>query len=85
VGRVGGLALALGLGAAVAGGAGLAHADSTGDAKPGPTADGGGTPNDVDSSTKTKKPKLGLFNAPKVTLGSGGTATGVPDPGALSG
>jgi hypothetical protein len=85
VGRVGGLALALGLGAAVAGGAGLAHADSTGDAKPGPTADGGGTPNDVDSSTKTEKPKLGLFNAPKVTLGSGGTATGVPDPGALSG
>ena len=29
VGRVGGLALALGLGAAVAGGAGLAHADGT--------------------------------------------------------
>jgi hypothetical protein len=88
VGRVGGLALALGLGAAIAGGAGLAHADGTADANPGPTAGGdtpGGTPNDVDSSTKTKKPKLGLFNAPKVTLGSGGTATGVPDPGALSG
>jgi hypothetical protein len=84
VGRVGGLALALGLGAAVAGGAGLAYADGTADAKPGPTA-GDGTPNDVDS-TKTKKPKLGLFNAPKVTLGSGGTATGhLPDPGSLSG
>jgi hypothetical protein len=85
VGSVGGLALALGLGAAVAGGAGLAHADGTADAKPGPTA-GGDAPNDVDSPTKTKKPKLGSFNAPKVTLGSGGTATGhVPDPGSLSG
>jgi hypothetical protein len=84
VGRVGGLALALGLGAAVAGGAGLAHADGTADAKPGSTA-GDGTPNDVDSATKTKKPKLGLFNAPKVTLG-GGTATAhVPDPGSLPG
>ncbi|WP_319451156.1 MULTISPECIES: hypothetical protein [unclassified Mycobacterium] len=79
VGRVGGLALALGIGAAVAGGAGLAHADGTVDAKHGPAADGG-TPNDVDSPTKTKKPKLGLFNAPKVTLGSQ-----VPDPGSLSG
>jgi hypothetical protein len=85
VGRVGGLALALGLGAAVAGGAGLAHADGSADAKPGPTA-GDGKPNDVDSPTKTKKPKLGLFNAPKVTLGSGGTAADhVPDPGSLSG
>jgi hypothetical protein len=85
VGRVGGLALALGLGAAVAGGAGLAHADGAADAKPGPTADGG-TPDDVDSSTKTTKPKLGLFNAPKVTLGSGGTATGhLPDPDSLPG
>jgi hypothetical protein len=86
VGRVGGLALALGLGAAVAGGAGLAHADGAdgaADAKPGPTT---GTPNDVDSSIKTKRPKLGLFNVPKVTLGSGGTAMShLPDPGSLSG
>jgi hypothetical protein len=84
VGRVGGLALALGIGAAVAGGAGLAHADGTADTKPGSTA-GDGTPNDVDSAIKTKKPKLGLFNAPKVTLG-GDTATAhVPDPGSLPG
>ena len=86
VGRVGGLALALGLGAAVAGGAGLAHADGTADTKPGPTTGEGATSNDVDSATKTKKPKLGLFNAPKVTLGSGGPAAGhAPDPGSLPG
>jgi hypothetical protein len=86
VGRVGGLALALGLGAAVAGGMGLAHADGTTDTGAGPTADKP-TPNDVDSSTKSKTRKPGLLNAPKPALGSsGGALTGhVLDPGTLSG
>lgn len=85
VGRVGALALALGIGAAVAGGTGIANADESGakDPKPGggdtssgaqpspgsPSADDT-TPGPVAENPTAKVRKPGLFNLPKVTFGT---------------
>ena len=87
VGRVGALALAMGVGAALAGGAGLANADGTTDngpssgggdgvqASPGLTAGTGEQPG-VDSSPNgsagVKTRKPSLLTPPKMELGSGG-------------
>jgi hypothetical protein len=87
-GRVGALALALGIGAAVAGGAGIAHADGPTDNSAGGTiaqsspdsSTGAGTANRPKSaespagrSPGVKTRKHGPFNVPKTKLGNSGS------------
>ena len=89
IGRVGALAIALGVGAAVAGGHGIAWADTTGSA-PSDTSDtssppsgdtGAAAPTAVDTSTPAGSPKKPKKAPPKVliTNSSGAQTTSRPD------
>ncbi|TPG28200.1 hypothetical protein EAH80_28205 [Mycobacterium hodleri] len=86
IGRVGALALALGVGAAVAGGAGVANAEGSADngtagsagavSSAAPDADKGVTADvATDGSPGVKSRKPGLLGVPKMVLGVNGTLT----------